>query len=244
MEETRKDLAQKLESLEKKVAGTVETVTGTVQAVENTVESVKDTIQETVSSVTDKVHDTVEAVEEKVETTVQTVARFFDIPYQVDQRPWLMMGGSVVLGYLAGRLLPGHETPAAAPYEERSYRPTPAVSHAPPERAEASGPSWVGKLSEHFAPEVNKVKELAVGTLFGVARDLLSRWLPSALKEQVTELVDKFTTDLGGKVIREPLLSPADQDAERAEGERRDPLNRPSGARSGYYNPERAGAVR
>jgi len=137
MEETRKDLSEKLESLEKKVAGTVETVTGTVQAVENTVETVKETIEETVSSVTDKVHDTVEAVEETVGTTVETVKRLFDIPYQVDRHPWLMMSGSMLLGYLGGRLLPGRERPAAAaPHEEMSYRPAPAVSPTPPEPAE------------------------------------------------------------------------------------------------------------
>jgi ElaB/YqjD/DUF883 family membrane-anchored ribosome-binding protein len=231
MEDTRKDLTEKLETLEKQVAGTVATVTGTVQTVENTVENVKESIKETVESVTDTVQNTVQAVEETVSNTVANVKSFFDVSYQVDRHPWFMMGGSVLIGYLGGWLLTprshrSHETPAVAP----TYTPAPPAAHngagyasspppaAPaakePERAAEKGESWLSKVGERLAPEIDKLKGLAVGTLFGVARDMISQWLPDALKDQVTDVINNFTTDLGGKVIREPLVAPSEQHSE------------------------------
>jgi len=209
MEETRKDLAEKLETLEKKVAGTVETVADTVQTVENTVENVKESIQETVETVTGTVQNTVEAVEETVSGTVEKVKSLFDISHHVERHPWLMLGGSVLAGYVGGLLLtprpPEIETPPQPATPPERFKVS--VAHQPQEVEEA-GESWLGKLGERFAPEVEKLKGLAVGTLFGVARDMISQWVPSAVKDQVTEVINNFTTDLGGKVIREPLVEP------------------------------------
>jgi len=239
MEETRKGLAEKLETLEQKVAGTVETVTESVQTVENTVETVKESIQETVESVTDTVQNTVQAVEETVSKTVTNVKSFFDIAHHVDRHPWLMLGGSMLAGYLGGWLL----TPRTAQVEAATsppptghngagYRlpPEPVAAAKETERVEETGESWLGKLGERFEPEIEKLKGLAVGTLFGVARDMISQWIPSALKDQVTEVVNSFTTDLGGKVIREPLVAP--QEDQRKQSEAREQPNQPETAES------------
>src|SRR6266545_1596416 len=248
MEETRKDLAEKLETLEKKVAGTVETVTDTVQTVENTVENVKESIQETVATVTDTVQNTVQTVEETVSHTVENVKSFFDISHHVDRHPWLMFGGSMLVGYLGGWLLTPRSTAAEAPPAQPAVPPERfRVSVTPqPEPAEEAGESWLGKLSERFAPEIEKLKGLAVGTLFGVARDMISRWLPDALKEQVTDVINNFTTDLGGKVIREPLL--ASQEETRDESAPSEQPSQPMAAASkstgaSSRKPEKAGAT-
>jgi len=228
MEETRKDLADKIETLEKKVAGTVETVTETVQTVESTVENVKDSIQETVESVTDKVQNTVQAVEETVGSTVERVKSFFDISHHVQEYPWLMMGGSVVAGFVGGWLLTPRRAhteeapapPSAAQYSAPSYTPPPQSAPAPPTREpEPAEEGWLGKLAERFAPEVGRLKGLALGTLFGVARDMVGRVLPDAVKEQVTDVINMFTTDVGGEVIQQPLLGPGEEES-RDEGRR------------------------
>jgi len=208
MEETRKDLAEKLETLEKKVAGTVETVTDTVQTMENTVENVKESIQETVETVTGTVHNTVDAVEQTVSKTVKKVKSLFDISHHVERHPWLMLGGSMLAGYVGGLLL----TPRRPEIEKPPEPATPperfkvSVAHQPQE-AEEAGESWLGKLSERFAPEIEQLKGLAVGTLFGVARDMISQCVPGRVKDQVTEITIIFTSDLGGKVMREPLVA-------------------------------------
>jgi ElaB/YqjD/DUF883 family membrane-anchored ribosome-binding protein len=219
MDDTRKDLADKLEQLEKKVSGTVETVTDFVEKVPETVETVKETIAETVSTVSDTVQHTVGAVKETVADTVESVKSFFDIPYQVDRHPWLMLGGSVLMGYLGGRLLPrrsaaekvasaGAVTPAPAPvlseYAPQTYEPVRGPQE--PRQAEPSKPSWLSSLGERFSGEINQVKGLALGTLLGVARDMVSQWAPDALRQEVTDVINNFTRDVGGKVIQGPVL--------------------------------------
>src|SRR5260370_34005892 len=81
MAETRAALVDKIDALEEKVLGTVETAQATV---EHTVESVKGTVEDSVAA----------------------VKRTFDLKYQVEQRPWLMLGASVLGGYALGRLYP------------------------------------------------------------------------------------------------------------------------------------------
>jgi hypothetical protein len=235
MEDTRKDLADKLEQLEKKVTDTVGSVTDLVEKVPETVETVKETIEETVQTVTGTVHQTLGAVKHGVAETVETVKSFFDIPYQVNRHPWLMLGGSVLLGYLGGRLLLPRrraERLAADMTSEMSAASayTPAYSPAAPSsgtsdwsgasppassygwqgthetEARSSGPSWVSRLTEHFGGEIHKVKELALGALMGAVRDVVTRWVPETLRHDVTEVINNFTSDLGGKVFHEPVL--------------------------------------
>jgi len=240
MEETRADLADKLEQLEKKVTGTVESVTDLVEKVPETVETVKETIAETVSTVSDTVHQTVESVKDTVAGTVRSVKSLFDIPYQVDRHPWLMMGGSVLLGFLGGRLLlprrraaesessyavfeppqtpayePSYTRGAAAPEAYESARAP--VTPEPTEK-ESSGPGWLSRLTERFGGEIDKVKGLAIGSLFGLARDTVSSWVPETLRQDVTEVINNFTRDLGGQVVEGPVLG-GGQDSSRQQGD-------------------------
>ena len=42
-------------------------------------------------------------LEERVQETVDGVKRTFDLHYQVRQRPWLLFGGSLLVGYMLGQ---------------------------------------------------------------------------------------------------------------------------------------------
>lgn len=84
IEDTRKRIAaaqlamvDKLETMEKQIR---DTVTGAQSAIDDVVTNVKGTISDTADS----------------------VKRTFDVPYQTRQHPWLVMGSSVVIGYLLG----------------------------------------------------------------------------------------------------------------------------------------------
>ncbi len=219
MDETRKDLADKIEQLEKKVSGTVESVTDLVEKVPETVSTVKETIAETVSTVKDTVEHTVEAVKGSVEGTVGAVKRLFDIPHHVDRHPWLMMGGSVLVGFVGGRLLlprPRTEdtspssaaagsTPAAASYAApaaQTYEPR--RDHEEPQRS--SGGGWLSRLTGQFGGELGRVKGLAIGSLLGMVRDAVSQWVPETLRKDATEIINNLTSDLGGQVIQGPIL--------------------------------------
>lgn len=242
MEGTRKDLANKVEALEQKIAGTVDSVKDTVatvtekvetvkETVEQTVENVKDSIQGTVQAVTGTVGDTVASVKESVHTAVESVKEFLDVPRQVDRHPWLMMGASVALGFVGGRLLTPRRSAAAAAeitagMTEAAHHPAAMMQGAPsygrqesryeePRReerhnghtaGEGSQGGMLSRLGGQLGGEWGKLKGMALGTLFGVARDAISQWVPETLKGDVTEMINNFTTNVGGKVIEGPVL--------------------------------------
>ena len=217
MEETRADLTQKLENLEHQVVNTVQDATS---AVSETVQNVKETVTDTVSTVKEAVSDTVESVKESVKET-------FDLPRQVDRHPWLMFGGSVAAGYLAGWLLGRTSMFGSSDLGGMAAGSSSASNWAPftsggtggdgygAGRGAESGSSmrsatsgaldWVGSLAEQFRPEINRLKGMAIGALGGLVRDMIARSVPPQMSSQVTGLVDDITTKLGGEPVRGPV---------------------------------------
>jgi len=111
IEETRASMTEKLELLEERVRDTLEE---TKIAVDDIVENVKGTVDETVVVVKETVtgakstvENIVENVKETMDDTVTKVKQSFDLRYQVEQHPWLMVGGSVVVGSVLASFLQG-----------------------------------------------------------------------------------------------------------------------------------------
>src|SRR5262249_36903954 len=121
----RASLVDKIEALEEKVLGTV----GTAQAtVEHTVESVKETVEDSVAA----------------------VKRTFDLQYQVEQRPWVLLGASVAAGYGLGlvyaSMRPDHGGQPASPNGFQPAQPRPACSRFSPSR------SWAPAAASPASP--------------------------------------------------------------------------------------------
>ena len=102
----RAAMTEKLEVLEDRMRETLES---TRSAVEDIVENVKGTVDDTVGTVketVDQARSTVDSLVENVKDTMTsataTVQRSFDVQYQMEQRPWLMLGGAVLAGYVIG----------------------------------------------------------------------------------------------------------------------------------------------
>ena len=217
MEEKRADLAGKIETLESTL---LETVQNTLHGASEVVNKV----EQTVETVTEKVTGSVEAVKETVSESLETVKETFNLRRQMDRHPWLMVGGATLLGYLGGRMLPRHRTyvpprrrgrrTGAAPVTAASAVPigpetTFAAGRTPqpePLPAEEPQPSWVSRLGDTFGEELTKLKGLALGATLGVLRDMLTSAAPEPLRPQLSEVVNGFTSKLGGRVIDEPLF--------------------------------------
>lgn len=189
MEDTRTDISEKLDTLENEFAGSVQ--------------HASDAVNETVAEVRGTVKDTVDTVQGAVHETLETMKSTFDVPHQVDQHPWLMLGGAVAAGYLGGLVLSSLEKPHAPSH------PTGHDSHREP----SSTSKWLGQLAQELKPEIEQVKGLAIGAALSIVRDLLSRSLPPDARKQVAETMDHVTVKLGGKPIqglvpeREPSMA-------------------------------------
>lgn len=201
MEETREDLAHKLQAL-------------------------TDEVSETVHNVTETVEETVETVTETAQSTVQNVKDFFNFNKQIEDRPWLMFGGAVIVGFLAGRTLISWTTPSTPPRRSAHRGMRESLEEArhsvlPDYRSSASsqtngqhrdsGSSWFGSIRDSFGPVLNQLSGVAVGAALSVVRDVVQSALPDNVKDQVNQAFSNLTEKFGGQ--------PSDS-SERSEGER------------------------
>jgi len=175
MVDTRSQLSEKLESLEHQVSRTVQS-TGT--AVNATVGAV----QETVDSVKGAVHD-----------AAQSVSNAFDLRRQVGRHPWLCVGGSVVLGYLAVEFLTGSGKKSNQPL--RTAFPT-ALTTDKSNHGNAAGPAN-GKQTAGSAATASdlasayesglkrsswdQLRSVAIGALIAVVQGVASRAIPEVM---------------------------------------------------------------
>ena len=169
MDETKSQLSDKLESLEHQVSETVQS-TGT--AVNATVEAV----QETVETVTGAVQD-----------AVQSVSNAFDFQRQIDRHPWLVLGGSVVLGYLAVEFLT-RSAKKSGQSAETTPLPHPSADNAGHENGEPAVQSAATGAAIAAAYESglkssswHQLRSMAIGALIGIAQDVASRAVPHVM---------------------------------------------------------------
>jgi hypothetical protein len=192
MGQTRASLTEKLETLENQVLGTVQDTTSTVSG--------------TVHDVRATVRDTMQDMRATVCETVATVRDAFDVPRQMQNHPWVLLGGAVVAGYVGGRVLESIEEGRFPPRIAFSGATDPLASErlvAEPARAVAPAaprlPSFLKSLADTFAPELAKLKGVALGMAMGVVRDKLSQSIPPQYQGDLTEMMNRLTVTLGGE---------------------------------------------
>jgi len=226
MEVTRTDLTRKIEALENQVVGTVQ---NTTQAVSETVETVKEAVQETVSAVKDTVSDTVGTVKETMADTVSSVKEALDLRGYVEQYPWASFGAAVATGFVGGVMIEsgqrarrrigelhshGEIPTSQGRRESNGRRYGPAEEFSPAARTVSYGAepvrqdSWIHQLAQRFAPEIDKLKGLAIGALGSLVRDVVSQAAPATVRERLTPVIEDVTRKLGGEPVQGPLLGP------------------------------------
>jgi hypothetical protein len=237
IEETRASMTEKLELLEERVRETLE---DTKSAVEGIVENVKGTVDETVGVVKETVdgakstvEDIVENVKGTMDETVTNVKQAFDLSYQVDQHPWLMVGGAVLLGSLLGRLTRSewrtngydytdevngdtsfYATALAggpnvyAEAEEEKYPESPKQPRSA--RASQRQGWWTG-LGQ-FQEEFNLVKSAIIGTMMGTVREMIRQNMPA-----VAPTLEKAVTSASRKMGAEPIEPSPDRQKTESE---------------------------
>jgi ElaB/YqjD/DUF883 family membrane-anchored ribosome-binding protein len=222
MADTRSSLTDKIERLEQTVEQKVQSTTA---AVTDTVESVKDAVQDTVETVKGTVTGTVDTVRSTVNSTVETVKEAFDVRGYFEQYPWASFGAAVGVGIAGGVLLGGggraaeriadlHSrgevaTTRTAPSHNGGGRKRSAVASRAASLTTKSADAahqFAGELASKFGDELGKLKGVALGAMFGLVRDWISRSAPPEVGNRVGEVIDDVTRKLGGEPIRGNLL--------------------------------------
>ncbi len=168
MDETRSQLCGKLESLEHQVSQTVQSTGAAVNA---TVEAVQ---------------VTVETVTGAVQNTVHSIGNVLDVPRDVERHPWLAIGGSVVLGYLAAEFL-GRSKKSRQPLATAS-RPNPLTQSAGQETTETAiqSAATVAAIAAAYESGLKsssrqQLRSMAISALLGIAQDVVSRAIPPVM---------------------------------------------------------------
>jgi len=253
MEETRASMTEKLELLEERVRETFEetksavedivenvkdtvdetvgavkeTVDGAKSTVEDIVENVKGTMDDTVTTVKSTVEDIVENVKGTMDDTVTTVKRTFDLSYQVNQHPWVLFGGAVLLGGFLGSLLQSQPRTNGYEYDEGADKDESygaafasqakgstqrAANHfaAPPKhplsaQTAQQGNGWWSGLGQ-FQDEFNMVKGAVISTIMGTVREMIRQNIPT-MAPKLEKAINSASQKLGGEPI-EPSADP------------------------------------
>jgi len=221
MQETRSQLADKLEAIESQVTSTVK-------------------------DATEAVSDTVEGVKEAVTDTVEGVRSALDFKAHWQNHPWLMMLGVTGLSFLTTKLLTrGRRSDEDDEWDGRSsytsagsYRDAhdAAPAHAagfgraePEEKDE--GPGWLGRIVEGMGPSATRIKEMGISTVMGLIDQVVTPALPDQLRDGAHEMIDSITTSLGGKPLQRGVAEGAANGARAGTGQRYDTGSSPGSVR-------------
>jgi len=168
MQEKRAELSEKLQHLERQVTGEVASSAGSVT---QSVANVAGSVTESVTNVAGGVQD-----------TITTVKDLFDLPKQVQEHPWLAVGGAVVVGYLAHSFLSKGEVLSAI--------------GASINGAASAGGSATGTLAGLFGGEVAKLQRFATLAALQLVGRAVKDNIPGPTGEGISQLVEQFSASL------------------------------------------------
>ena len=151
------------------------------------IEKVRQDIADTSSAIAEKLA----ILEHRVQETVDAVKHGVDLHYQVNQRPWLMVGGSLLVGYALGRRR-GKSSSSTIPDTSRvpsarAHSPQSVASHAT-SQVQDPGASFKGAALAAIT-----------STLWAMAKQVL---LPAARQ------VDAGTAKAGPQPVNSPQQTP------------------------------------
>jgi len=176
------------------------------QDIDATREAMTDKLEMIESKVKGTVDDLKGSVENTVETVKENVKQAFDIKQQVSERPWTMLGASVVAGYVLGSLGGSDDSPTSSTSQYRTnysnynsgepvryYSDNSSSSYNRPESDSSysrsssstgsSATSAITSLLDQFGLEFDTLKDAAVVTVGNMLRDMMKKNLPQFAEE-------------------------------------------------------------
>ncbi len=181
----------------------------------------EDRCRGTVEDARSSVEDTIDNISQKMEKTMENVKQTLDPVYQTQNHPWIMLGGSVVLGAVIGGWLTSRparkfaKTPAyqlekkEASSEFAGYRP--ADTQEPPEAESWDHPSLnpeqtknpvLETIKTEFADEIKMVKGIAVESIVNYVARRAKEVFPD-----ISDEIEQVRKSAKRKIDEQDLLS-------------------------------------
>lgn len=154
-----------------------------------------------------------------IKSTVESIRSATDLRQQVEKRPWAMFAGAASLGYVSGAMLvarapASHPPHAVAPERAGQDRAPQGATSGSSEALEPDSaprePGILEKLGEVLAPQMELARQIAIGTIFSLVRDLARDAMPQPLEQPVDDFFNGATKKFGGRPLaRGTFKSPA-----------------------------------
>jgi ElaB/YqjD/DUF883 family membrane-anchored ribosome-binding protein len=172
-------MAHKTDDIQQDIEDTQRDINDTRSAMTEKLELLGERVRETVEDAQASVEGIVEKVKGTVEDTVATVQRIFDLHYQVEQHPWLLVGGATLVGYLLGCRGNGGTSAAVSTNDTRfSLASTPAASSSESSALPSQPPQGIGSgVLEQLKDEIAILKSAAVGAMVSTLWDVVKQAL-------------------------------------------------------------------
>jgi hypothetical protein len=158
------------------------------------IEKGRQDVADTSSAIADKLA----ILEHRVQETVDAMKHGVDFHYQVKQRPWLMVGGSLLVGYALGRRRGGSSTPP-----DMSRAPSPRTQSPQSVASQATS-----QIQDHVASLKGAALAAITSTLWAMAKQVL---LPAG--RQVDEIMAKAGAHANGDLKANGAQSRASEPA-------------------------------
>jgi hypothetical protein len=149
IDQTREAITRKLDLLERRV--------------EDTVQAAKSTV----SDVVEKIQETTEDIRGKAEDFVGKTKLALNPSYQIQERPWLLLGGALLFGYVLGRLEGGRLIDVAS--EQLRSSKNERTSYGQTESASRRQRNISDEIVRHLQGQFERVQ----GTIIEAGRSFL-----------------------------------------------------------------------
>lgn len=198
--------------------------------IDDTRASIGDKLEALESQVKETAHDTVESVKSSALATYADVKKNFSLHHQVQERPWTMFGGAIGVGFVVGSLLShklfdhepdlnpqavwspqlvktskahanGHGTNGSG--TNGHHKKDSGVSAAGLLSGSALMSGLTGILTATFAPELQKARQVAIGTVLGIVREIARDTVPASVADKTVQAIDQITRHLGGEPAKQ-----------------------------------------
>jgi ElaB/YqjD/DUF883 family membrane-anchored ribosome-binding protein len=166
----------------------------TRSALADKVEALEDRVSNKVRAVQAKV----DHVRDSIKDAGEKVKRSFDLPYQVRQHPWPMVGASVLVGVVLGSIGRDSSESRHSLDERSDFGRGRFVDDDEPE-IRRSRPGF-------FSEELRGLREAAIGAMMSLVRTGLRNTFPG-VAPQTDRIVDGMTRKLGGQPVQGDLFT-------------------------------------